>query len=131
MKPFSFPAIISILESAELVSRVEIVKVDEIILRGFYKIRCNLKPLNYNFAIKFIKTRDEFIYAYQLYTTESLLRWDNEPHFPALSTFPHHFHDSDGNVLESPLTGNAETDLEIVLSKIEEFLEDINTDPTT
>ena len=72
--------------------------------------------------MKFIKTQNEFIYSFQLYTTTSLARWDNEPHFPHIKTFPHHFHDSDDKVHESNLIGDAKEDLKIVLSEIKKIL---------
>jgi len=31
-------------------------------------------------------------YAYQLFTDHPVLRWDNAPHFPRITTEPHHFH---------------------------------------
>lgn len=61
-------------------------------------------------------------YAYQLFTDQPLLRWDNAPHYPDISTAPHHFHDENNTVSESPLTGKAPPDLKRVLSEIEKWL---------
>ena len=122
-RPFDFHTIISLIRNNEFVSNIEKVSVDEIAQRGFYKITCQLIPSRFKLDIKFIKTQSDFIYSYQLYSTKAVARWDNEPHYPAISTFPHHFHDSDEIVKESKLTGNAESDIKIVLLKIGNIIE--------
>ena len=122
VKPFNFPDIISVLRKSAFVSKIEKTVVDEIAKRGFYKIKCQLIPSKYKLDMKFIKTQNELIYSYQLYTTTSLARWDNEPHFPGIKTFPHHFHDRDDNVQESNLTGDTKEDLKIVLSEIKKII---------
>jgi len=40
-----------------------------------------------------------------------LARWDNEPHYPDLENYPHHFHHPDGKVEQSRLSGNPVKDL--------------------
>jgi hypothetical protein len=51
------------------------------------------------------------------------LRWDNAPHHPELITnFPHHFHDEQGQLTPSPLSGEPVADLAIVLTAIEQHL---------
>jgi hypothetical protein len=122
-RKFNFYTIISLIRNNDFVSNIEKITVDEIAQRGFYKIKCQLIPSKFKLDIKFIKTQSDFIYSYQLYTTKALARWDNEPHYPAIRTFPHHFHDSEENVKESKLTGNAESDIKIVLSKIGSIIE--------
>ncbi|MCK4760868.1 MAG: hypothetical protein KAW12_01625 [Candidatus Aminicenantes bacterium] len=119
---FNFPSLVSILRNHELISKIEDIRVDEIAQRGFYKMKCRLIPSKYRLEIKFIKTHEEFIYAYRLYSTTTIVRWDNAPHYPGISTYPHHFHDLHGNVLESDLTGEAGKDLILVLSKIRKIL---------
>jgi hypothetical protein len=63
-------------------------------------------------------------YAYQLFWHDhSVLRWDNAPHHPELITnFPHHFHDEQGQLTPSPLSGEPVADLAIVLTAIEQHL---------
>ncbi len=119
---FNFHSIILTLENSDLVAKIDNVYMDEIAQRGFYKIKCTLLPSKYNLSIKFIKTNEEFIYAYQLYSITSIVRWDNEPHYPGISTFPHHFHDTEGPVKESNLTGEPEKDLAIVLKYLKDYL---------
>ncbi len=61
-------------------------------------------------------------YAYQLFTERPILRWDNAPHYPDQATAPHHFHNEQGKVLDSPLSGNVLDDLNLVLPIIEQWL---------
>ncbi len=61
-------------------------------------------------------------YAYQLFTDHPLLRWDNSPHYPDISTAPHHFHSENEEVSESPLSGKPLRDVKMVLSEIEKWL---------
>lgn len=65
-------------------------------------------------------------YSYQLFGEERpILRWDNAPHHPELpENFPHHFHDEQGAMFSSELTGNPLEDVLSVLRGIEEFLAD-------
>jgi hypothetical protein len=79
-----------------------------------------VKP--YKLELKLIVTETELIYAYQLFATKALIRWDNEPHFPTLASFPHHFHSATEEVTASPLTGNPEDDIKQVLREISIFL---------
>lgn len=47
---------------------------------------------------------ERYMYAYQYQDSEGILvfRYDNSPHFPHLSTFPHHKHDgSEPNVINA------------------------------
>lgn len=122
VKLFNFSDIISILNASGCVANIEKIHIDEIAQRGFYKIRCRLIPSKYNLEMKFIKTREEFIYSYQLFTTTAIVRWDNEPHYPDIRTFPHHYHGIDGNISESDLTGDPQDDLRRVLKEIEKIL---------
>jgi len=72
--------------------------------------------------VKFIKTEREFIYSYQLFTDKPIIRWDNAPHYPDIRTYPHHFHDRNGNVIESDLKGIVIDDLNIILCSIKKML---------
>ena len=85
------------------------------------KLRCRLaKPFQLQIWLHHETTFQD--YAYQLFTDRPLLRWDNAPHYPDLATAPHHFHNEQGEVLDSPLSGQLMTDLEVVLSAIETWL---------
>lgn len=45
--------------------------------------------------------KNKYSYHWQDRQNRLILRWDNAPHFPHLSTFPHHKHESK-KVYESP-----------------------------
>jgi hypothetical protein len=62
-------------------------------------------------------------YSYTLvYGDRRLIGWDNAPHHPDLTGFPHHVHLEDGSVVPSPLTGVPEQDIEHVAVALNEFL---------
>ena len=66
--------------------------------------------------------RDHIDYAYQLFTDEPLVRWDNKEEFAHLATYPHHYHDEQGRVKASPLQGDPTKDIELVLQEVSDFL---------
>ncbi|MBF0507114.1 MAG: hypothetical protein HQL09_09785 [Nitrospirae bacterium] len=119
---FDLNKIIAELEDTPLVGKVELLLSDEIETRGFYKLRCVLIPSSYKLDIKFIKTEKDLIYAYQLYADEAMARWDNEPHYPDLANFPHHYHRK-GKVAASALSGRPMQDIKKLFSVILEILE--------
>lgn len=45
--------------------------------------------------------RRKYAFHWQKGSGELVIRWDNAPHFPKLSNFPHHKHLSDSSVEES------------------------------
>jgi hypothetical protein len=114
--------LLNLLRSHPLVKSIRIVNYDETPAGKLeLKIRCRLnKECQLQIWLHLESAFQD--YAYQLFTTRPLLRWDNAPHYPAISTAPHHFHHEDGKVSESPLTGNLLNDLEKVLSEIEQWL---------
>lgn len=63
-------------------------------------------------------------YAFQLFSDgDTVLRWDNAPHYPHLKTnFPHHFHDDQGRIVPSVLHGDPLQDLPLILAEIERYL---------
>lgn len=95
---------------------------DEISERIHYKIRCIMIPSDYKLEMKFIQTMDEFIYSYQLFSENPIIRWDNAPHYPNLKNYPHHFHNKNGTVENSSLTVNVKKDLINVLSLIIQYI---------
>ena len=121
-QPFNYLEVISILKESELVSKVEIKTVDEIYNSGIYKIRCNLIPSKYKLEIRFVITKGQILYAYQLFSNVPIIRWDNSPHYPKIKTHPRHFHTNDGVVVKSELTGDVIADLKKVLSEISKVI---------
>lgn len=85
------------------------------------KIRCRLRK---NFQLQIWLHHEAAFqdYAYQLFTNRPILRWDNAPHYPNQTTAPHHFHDEDGAVLDSPLVGHLTDDLNLVLATVENWI---------
>lgn len=63
-------------------------------------------------------------YSHQLFRHDQpILRWDNAPHHPEQATnFPHHFHDEQGRLVHSPLSGAPLADLALILRQIEDYL---------
>lgn len=86
----------------------------------FFKIRAKL--VKGSMQIRIYQNLEHIDYAYQFFTNEPLLRWDNKEEFHRLATYPHHHHDELGNVKPSPLVGDPIRDIEIVLREISAFL---------
>ena len=59
---------------------------------------------------------------YQLFQDAPILRWDNKEHFAGLPTYPHHYHNEQGLPESSPLQGDPEKDLPVVLTQLGQFL---------
>jgi len=115
--------ILEILETHALVKTARVIHYDETPSGKLEaKIRCTL-PKNHQLQIWIQIEPKSLDYAYQLFTTVPLLRWDNAPHYEHLSTSPHHFHDEYGKVHESTLKGNIKRDLKIVLTEISDWME--------
>ena len=114
--------IVRLLERESIVSRVDILLVDEIEKRGFYKLRVSLLPSRYKLDIKFIRMEKELLYSYQFYEQQALARWDNEPHYPDLENYPHHFHHPDGKVEQSNLSGKPAKDLAIIFVSLAKLI---------
>lgn len=79
-------------------------------------------PSDYKLEMRFIQTKDEVIYSYQLFSEKPIIRWDNAPHYPNLKNYLHHFHNIDGNIKESDLTGNIKKDIKLVLNLVIKFI---------
>ena len=115
--------ILEILQANDLIQNTRVVNYDETPSgRLEAKLRSQL-PKEHTLQIWIHVEPESLDYAYQLFTTVPLLRWDNSPHYGNLPNAPHHFHDENGNVSESPLTGNIKRDLKIVLKEIGMWME--------
>lgn len=87
----------------------------------FLKLRATLAGDN-QLQVRLYVNGAHVDYAYQLFSDEPVIRWDNKEEYPTLTTFPHHFHTADGQVVASELTGDPFADLPVVLSALEQFL---------
>lgn len=120
-------ALLRLLRGYPLVQSVRIVNYDETPQGKLeIKIRCHLAQ-NYQLQVWLHLEPQSFDYAYQLFSTQPILRWDNAPHYPQLVTAPHHFHDDMRNVVASPLTGDLLADASAVLVQIANWLESRRT----
>ena len=110
--------LLDILASQSEITRARVVEYEVsggIVLT--YKIRCDL-PHGYFLQIRLRLRGETTRYAYQLFSTVPVLRWDNAPHFSGLAGFPHHFHDETDVCHPSSLSGDPIADLPVVLSEI-------------
>ena len=51
-----------------------------------------------------------------------VIGWDNAPHHVKVETYPHHFHDIDGSIKPSNLSGDPLKDLDIVMGVIQKVI---------
>ncbi|MBM3189234.1 MAG: hypothetical protein FJZ90_11000 [Chloroflexi bacterium] len=86
-----------------------------------FRIRAELSG-QLGFQARVYYNRGHTDYAYQLYATVPLLRWDNKEEFRSVVTYPHHHHDENGGIHPSPLTGDPVADIEAVLDAVAHFL---------
>ena len=115
--------LLAILRRHALVRSARVVAFDETPSgRVELKIRCRLQG-GYQFQVWLHVEPTSLDYAYQLFTQQPLLRWDNAPHYPKIATAPHHFHDAQGVVDRSPLCGNPSMDLPVVMAEITSWLQ--------
>ncbi len=114
--------IVDYLKSIEIVSSIQIVFLDDSLQRSICKLRCNLLPSRYKLDVRLIQTENEIIYSYQLFHDRPIIRWDNAPHFPSVTTFPHHFHDQNDKIKASNLMGDIIEDIDYVLGEIKRLL---------
>ena len=84
----------------------------------YFKIRASLTAGG-TLQVRIYCNEGHIDYAYQVFTDLPVVRWDNKEDYPDIRTFPHHFHDEDGNVAESDLTGDPNVDIHAVLDRIE------------
>jgi hypothetical protein len=98
--------IVDYLKSIEIISSIQVVFLDDSLQRSICKIRCSLLPSRYKLDVRLIQTENEIIYSYQLFHGRPIIRWDNAPHFPSVTTFPHHFHDQNDKIETSNLKGD-------------------------
>jgi len=83
------------------------------------KVRANLTDESV-LQVRLYFNEEHVDYAYQLINNNKpIVRWDNKEHFPSIVTYPHHFHNGLGAVVESSLTGTPSDDLLLVLLHLE------------
>ncbi|RZN40067.1 MAG: hypothetical protein EF813_03685 [Methanosarcinales archaeon] len=83
------------------------------------KIRIVLKE-DYFMDMYYNKTLGKYTYT-RAKGDKRVIGWDNAPHHKHLENFPHHFHTVNGKLIPSPLSGDPETDVYIILDHINKF----------
>lgn len=112
----------AVLQAHPLCDSVWVAETREFSARQFFfKLRVDL-PEEHKLQVRMYYNQGHLDYAYQVFTDHPLLRWDNKEEFHHLDTYPHHHHDLEGNVINSPLTGDPVNDLNIVLAEISKYL---------
>lgn len=114
----------AILQSHPLCVDIAILETREFSPDQFYfKVRARLQR-EFQLQARLYSNQGHVDYAYQLFKEGiPLLRWDNKEEFRTLETYPHHHHDDRGNVVPSPLRGNLQDDLLLILREIEKYLQ--------
>ena len=113
--PVRIDDLLDLLRNSSLVRRLRVVDYDET-PSGLVELKIRCQLINgYQLQVWLHCEPAVMDYAYQVFTDQPLWRWDNAPHFPRISTAPHHFHDETGQVSSSVLTGEPDTDLQQVL----------------
>ncbi len=51
------------------------------------------------------------------------MRWDNKEDAGQVTTAPHHFHNDESHIVESPLNGDPAHDWPLVRTAVDQFLE--------
>ena len=111
--------------SDSIIASFDIIRERSAITNGYLRVRLTLKDDSFlEFSEYTQPTANNEIkvitYSYHWATNEGKLlkRWDNTPHFPSLSGFPHHIHDGD----ENEVIPNHEMSIFDVLSEIAQLL---------
>ncbi len=88
-----FREIIDNLNSSDFVESYDVMEYFDEENVKLIKIRANLKNSSILYIREFIKTNSSnYSYHWQDSSGKLLLRWDNAPHHPQITTFPHHLH---------------------------------------
>lgn len=112
------PQVEAFLQSSSKVKSFQIIDNDPLDEENYLlKIRCELISGN-ALQIRLRAVSGNIRYSYQELADRPLRRWDNAAHFPNLPNFPHHHHDSQGNITESSLTGDPTVDLPQVVKEL-------------
>jgi hypothetical protein len=116
-------ALTAILQAHPLCERTAILETREFSPDQFYfKVRAELSQ-GYGFQARIYSNAGHVDYAYQLFKEDRpILRWDNKEEFRSLKTYPHHHHDDRGNIQPSPLKGEPQDDIALVLREIRKYL---------
>lgn len=114
--------LIGALESSSFCSNTSVEEIQEFSSEKFLiKVRTSLNQI-LKLQIRIYKNYLHIDYSYQVFDDSPIMRWDNAEHYTEVSTYPHHFHNPDGDVIESPLTGDPEKDVYSVLQILQNLI---------
>jgi hypothetical protein len=114
--------VVSQLQAWTYVTKVQTLETESFDEHQFhFKVRAQLTP-PFILQIRFYYNQGYLDYAYQLFNDGPLLRWDNKEDATDLPTAPHHFHNEQSEIVESPLNGDPVRDGPIVREAVEHFL---------
>ena len=112
----------AIIQSHPICQRLTVIETREYAHDQFvFKMRALVSD-GMNFQARVYFNRGHIDYAYQLFGSVPLLRWDNKEEFHSISTYPHHHHNEFGRIQSSPLSGDPLVDIPIVLDEVAKFL---------
>jgi len=97
----------------------ELLNYDDIVLRVKFlrtKIRAYLVK-GYILDVYYNQTRRKYSYTL-IKKNRKIIGWDNAPHHVKVRTYPHHFHDIDGSIKPSNLSGDPLQDLDVVINEV-------------
>jgi len=115
--------VVTKLQVFPLSKRVKIIETEVFTKNRFFcKVRPNLSQ-GLSLQVRIYYNRGHYDYAYQLFSTIPLLRWDNKEDAPDLDNFPHHHHNIEGDIVTSALCGIPEQDLPRVLQQIGDYVQ--------
>ncbi len=109
--------ILKLLEKSKIVASFEVIDFRQF-NNGFY-LKLVIKFINktYLHTKEYFDTSERnYSFHWQDESGQMISRWDNAPHFPKLSTFPHHRH------TKSEVVPSNEITLEEVISQIEQLI---------
>ncbi|MFZ5819265.1 MAG: toxin-antitoxin system TumE family protein [Chloroflexota bacterium] len=109
------------MRAAPGISDIQVVENEAVDDETFvFKVHALIHP--HSLQIRFLSDKNLNRYSFQLYSDRPFLRWDNAPHYPDLPNSPHHFHDQDGNISPSELTGDLLRDFDLVMVAVKKFM---------
>jgi len=87
------------------------------------KVRAYLL-LGYALDVYYNQTLGKYSYTV-IKENRRVIGWDNAPHHVSVETHPHHFHNVNGEIKPSHLSGNPLKDLDNVLNVVKNILREV------
>jgi len=84
------------------------------------KVRAPL-PSGYTLDIYYNATLQKYSYTI-IKQNKRIIGWDNAPHHKQVKTYPHHFHTSDGKIIQSKMKGKPTEDVASILRETKKIL---------